>query len=90
MSPTEQLKNEGFKHIYEWKDAAGITYPEHSHKDKVTLFITEGSIVMNINKKEIFLKKGDRYDVPPRTSHTAIVGQEGCEYVVGEIIEGDS
>jgi hypothetical protein len=29
-------------------------------------------------------------DVPPQTPHTATVGPNGCDYIVGEMVEGDS
>ena len=38
----------------------------------------------------LHLKKGDRFDVIPGKSHTAQVGPNGCRYVVGEMIKGDS
>ena len=42
------LEKEGFPHVYEWQDEAGTVYPEHGHQDKVTIFITEGSIDFTI------------------------------------------
>jgi len=33
---------------------------------------------------------GERFDVPIGTKHSAVVGPEGCDWVVGEEIEGDS
>jgi len=86
----KELEKEGFKHIYEWTDEPGIEYPPHKHKDKVSFYIVDGSINLIIDDKNIELKKGDRFDVPPNTKHTAKVGPEGCTYLVGEMIEGDS
>lgn len=81
---------EGFPHVYEWKDAPGTFYPPHSHKGKVTLFIERGSIIFNFDHSSILLREGDRIDVPPGEIHRATVGSDGCEFVVGEEIEGDS
>jgi mannose-6-phosphate isomerase-like protein (cupin superfamily) len=86
----EILKKEGFKHIYRWSDNSRITYPKHAHKDKVAMFITSGSIEIVFEDKTIKLKIGDRFDVPSESEHTALVGPDGCSYVVGEMIEGDS
>jgi len=44
---------------------------------------------MNMNK-DIELKKGDRFDLPPDQAHSTEVGSDGCSYIVGEMIEGDS
>jgi mannose-6-phosphate isomerase-like protein (cupin superfamily) len=85
-----QLASEGFKHIYEWKDKPETPYVEHKHQDKVALYILDGSITFYIDTETIELKKGDRFDVPPGKDHTALVGPEGCSYIVGEMIEGDS
>lgn len=85
-----ELEKESWPHIYEWQDKPGTIYPEHSHQGKVVLFITEGSIDFTIAGVTHHLKTGDRLDVPPETSHSAVVGDEGVQYVVGEEIDGDS
>lgn len=84
-----KLVSEGFSNVYEWKDDPGTRYESHSHKGKVTLFIVSGSVTFygNINK---VLSSGDCFEVPVGVEHSAIVGPEGCEYVVGEEIDGDS
>lgn len=86
----KELEKEGFKHIYEWTDEPNTKYAIHKHKDKVSFYITEGSLILNVSGKEFILKKGDRFDLPPNKEHSAKVGPEGCVYVVGEMIEGDS
>lgn len=85
-----QLRKEGFKHIYEWSDKPGTTYPAHSHKGKVSMYITSGSITLEIGGKIVELKQGDRFDIPVGKEHAATVGPGGCAYVVGEMIKGDS
>jgi hypothetical protein len=45
---------------------------------------------MNINGEEIKVQAGQRLDVPVATEHSATVGSEGCSFIVGEEIEGDS
>jgi len=86
----QQLEKDGFKHIYEWKDEAGTNYPPHKHKDKVTLYIVDGGLTFYFDKQAVEVKKGERFNVPPGKEHTAKVGPDGCFYVVGEMIEGDS
>lgn len=89
-SVKKQLLDEGLLHIYEWKDLPNTEYPSHKHQGKVSLYITDGSISFVVDGKTIELKKGDRFDVPVAKEHTAKVGELGCSYIVGEMIEGDS
>ena len=86
----KKLVSEGFKHIYEWQDKPGTKYPPHAHKGKVAMYILEGGLMLTIDGKTIELKKGDRFDVPVGVEHSAGVGPNGCSYLVGEMIEGDS
>ncbi len=85
-----KLKEEGFVHIYEWTDEPGTAYAKHAHQDKVAMFILFGGLTFQFPDQEKALVAGDRFDVPPALEHTALVGPEGCVYVVGEVIEGDS
>lgn len=81
--------HEGFTHIYEYTDQPNTKYEEHAHMGKVALYITAGSVTFSggINKE---LKVGERFDVPVGVKHSAIVGANGCSYIVAEEIEGDS
>ncbi len=85
----EQLKSEGFTHVFEWHDEPNTSYSEHAHKGKVSFYIVRGSVKFSggIDKT---VKAGERFDVPPGVPHSAIVGPKGCDWVVGEEIEGDS
>ena len=85
-----KLTEEGFHHIYGWHDEPHVEYPAHAHKDKVSMYILAGSLTLRFGNEEIILKKGDRFDVPPGKEHTALVGPTGCDFLVGEMIEGDS
>jgi quercetin dioxygenase-like cupin family protein len=89
VSFQEFLTQQGFVHIYTWHDAPGVAYPLHAHKGRVTLCIVEGSVTFS-GGFEKTLVKGGTFDVPVGVEHTAVVGPDGCTYVVGEEIEGDS
>jgi quercetin dioxygenase-like cupin family protein len=84
------LEAEGFKHVYEWTDKPNTKYPPHAHKGKVAFYVLKGSITMKLEGKTITLNPVDRMDVPVGVEHTATVGPQGCMYIVGEEIEGDS
>jgi quercetin dioxygenase-like cupin family protein len=91
MKPQEILKSEGFVHVYEWHDEPGTKYPVHSHKGKVALFIEKGDVTFNFSDNTTHVvKSGERFDVPIGLEHSATVGSNGCDYIVGEMIEGDS
>lgn len=84
------LKKEGLAHVYEWTDKPNTEYPEHSHKGKVSFYVIEGSILMNIDGVNTLVRAGDRMNVPVGVPHTGKVGPEGCTFIVGEEIKGDS
>jgi quercetin dioxygenase-like cupin family protein len=86
-----QLKKEGFLIVYEWHDEPGTIYESHSHKGAVSFYVTKGSVHFEFaDGKKVSVKEGDRMNVPIGVAHTAIVGEEGCDYIVGQMIEGDA
>jgi quercetin dioxygenase-like cupin family protein len=89
----EELKNkltsEGFPVVYEWTDAPGTIYEDHAHQGKVSFYVTKGSVTFSGGVTQTVFT-GERIDVPVGVRHTAIVGSEGCEYVVGQEVEGDA
>jgi quercetin dioxygenase-like cupin family protein len=81
-----------FLYVYEWTDAPETVYPEHAHKGKVSIYVLNGEVTFffpQTNETKI-ISAGQRFDVPVRVSHSAKVGKEGCNYIVGEMIKGDS
>ncbi|MDP1624872.1 MAG: hypothetical protein Q8L64_03800 [bacterium] len=85
----EQLKKEGFASVYEWTDVPNTKYSEHAHKGKVSFFVIRGSVTFSGNITKT-VSTGERFDVPVGANHFAVVGPEGCDWVVGEEVEGDS
>lgn len=81
----QTLENEGFASVYEWSDGPGVGYAEHQHEAKVTIFVTEGSLLLTVHGETKELLPGDRFDIPPITSHSALAGPAGCQYVIGEM-----
>ena len=86
----QKFEEESFVSVYEWQDAAGTVYEEHSHKGKVSLFVTDGSITFNFSGEEKKVVANQRFDVPVGVPHSAVVGPQGWTVIVGEEIEGDS
>lgn len=85
----KKLQTEGFTHVFVWTDKPGVTYNPHAHKGKVSFYITRGEVTFSGGINRI-IKAGERFDVPPNVIHSALVGPEGCDWVVGEEIEGDT
>lgn len=85
-----QLAGEGFPVVYAWSDGPGTAYPLHEHRDKVSFFVTRGGVTFDFAGEKKEVRAGERFDVPPKTPHTALVGPEGCDYVVGQMTEDDA
>jgi quercetin dioxygenase-like cupin family protein len=93
MSPDslkKKLKKEGFAHVYEWTDEPHTKYPKHSHKGRVSFYVTRGSIDVDMDGDHMHAKAGDRVNVRVGAMHSAKVGSGGCTFIVGEEIKGDS
>lgn len=84
-----QFKKDGYIHIFEWHDEPNTIYEEHEHKGRTAFYVIRGSVMFTSGFDKTF-KVGERFDVPPHVKHTAIVGPEGCDWIVAEDIEGDS
>lgn len=84
-----QLEKDGFSHINEYQDEAGTKYPEHIHRGRVTICLTDGSLTLIIEGKIKELVAPMVYEVPVGVPHSTIVGPKGVIYIVGEEIEGD-
>lgn len=85
-----KFEEEGFASIYEHQDSPGTVYEEHSHKGKVSLFVTDGSITFDFSGEMREVKSNERFDVPVGALHSAVVGPQGWIVVIGEEIEGNS
>ncbi|CAG8322845.1 unnamed protein product [Penicillium salamii] len=84
----------GFQHIFTWTDGGNAHYSPHTHTGLTTHLIRRGSLTITYPednaklhsgqvKKETF-RVGERVDVPAGKVHEVWIGDEGCEYVIGE------
>ena len=83
------LEKEGFPFVYETQDAPGAIYEEHAHEGKVALFVTEGAFEITFLGLTKSLTSGERVDIPKETPYSALVGPQGCQLVIGEMVDGD-
>lgn len=79
-----RLRGEGFTHTYIWRDAAETFYPDHTHDKLTAHVILEGQMTLTMNGKAETYRAGDRCDVPAGVVHSALMGPQGCEYLIGE------
>lgn len=87
----EKLKSQGFTRVFEWHDEPGTEYPLHSHKGRVSFFVTAGCVNLYFKSgREMLICKGEKYEMLPGIEHRAKVGPQGCSWAVGEEIEGDA
>lgn len=66
-----------------WSNGPGDRYAEHSHGYAKLLMCAAGSITFIIDGERIELHPGEGFVLPPGTSHSAVVGAEGCTCVEG-------
>lgn len=74
----ERFKRENLRPI-RWENGPDAVYGEHSHAYGKVLVVASGSITLSVNDGErvMTMKGGDRLELSPGTSHSAIVGAEG-------------
>ncbi len=62
---------------HSWSNSPGYRYGEHDHPYHKVLYCVAGSITFHTADGDVTLHEGDRLDLPPGTSHSATVGEQG-------------
>ena len=61
-----------------WSNAPHDRYSPHSHRYHKVLYCARGGITFVVlDAGEFRLSPGDRLDIPPGTTHAAVVGPDG-------------
>jgi quercetin dioxygenase-like cupin family protein len=62
-----------------WSNAPGDAYAAHSHAYAKVLYVVAGSITFGLptTGEALYLRAGDRLDLPPGVMHDAHVGSDG-------------
>ena len=83
MPPTESqlrdtLEREGLRPT-RWANDPKFAYGVHDHPYGKVLVVVSGSITFTIDggKQVVPMQPGDRLSLPPRTPHSALVGDDG-------------
>jgi mannose-6-phosphate isomerase-like protein (cupin superfamily) len=80
-----QLKEEGFRHVCVWRDAANAFYSDHVHPVDTAHIILDGEMTLTCGGSTRTYKAGERPpDVPAGAVHSARMGPNGCQYLIGE------
>jgi quercetin dioxygenase-like cupin family protein len=74
------LREEGLRPSW-WSNSPGDRYSAHQHTYHKVLYCARGSIRFDVGSEAFELHSGDRLEIPPGTSHSAVVGQEGVRCV---------
>ena len=81
----QQLRQEGFRHVYAWRDAPHAFYPDHMHAVDTAHIILAGEMTLTCGGTTRTYGAGERTpDVPAGATHSARMGAAGCHYLVGE------
>ncbi|KAL1986688.1 hypothetical protein VTN96DRAFT_5893 [Rasamsonia emersonii] len=90
----KMVRDWGFSHVFTWTDPSNAYYPPHSHAGITTHLIRRGSLTITYPEDNAKLHNGQvvketygvgsRIDVPAGKVHEVWIGEEGCEYVIGE------
>ncbi|KAI4152975.1 MAG: hypothetical protein LQ341_000603 [Variospora aurantia] len=82
------VRSWGFSHVFTWTDGRNAHYSPHSHRGLTTHLILRGALSITFADDLDLVKKtygvGDRVDVEAGRVHEVWMGEEGCEYVIGE------
>ncbi len=80
----ENLIDEGFSGVFTHRDPPNAHYPEHTHRGTTAHIVLEGEITITSGGETVTYGPGDRFDVLANEVHSAVVGERGCLYIIGE------
>lgn len=71
--------------VHSWSNGPHDRYAAHDHAYKKVLYCLEGSIDFVLaDGSTVAMHPGDRLVLPPRTSHSAVVGPNGVTCIEGQ------
>ena len=80
----QRLIEEGFTRVFVHTDPPNKVYDEHTHTGDHVQVILEGSIDIITADGRNSYQPADRCDLAAGTPHAAVVGPDGCTYMIGE------
>ena len=81
----DQLRVEGFRHVYVWQDGPDAFYADHTLDVDTAHIIIDGEMTLTCGGSIKTYQAGERPpDVPAGAVHSARMGPRGCRYLIGE------
>lgn len=84
----KNLEDLGYGKVYVWNDEPNKIFEEHSHNWDTKLYILSGEMrlkLLNSGRIDDYkLKIGDEKEIFQNQIHSAIIGIDGCKYIVAE------
>ncbi|KKR46953.1 MAG: hypothetical protein UU22_C0011G0007 [Parcubacteria group bacterium GW2011_GWA2_40_8] len=80
-----EIKKEGFSPMY-FSVPAGFEYPTHSHETRKLLVFLDGTMTVKVGDETFHCGPRDRILIPGNIHHSAIVGNNGCNFFWSEKI----
>ncbi len=81
---SNDLRTEGYDKVYIWDAEPNEEDAPHSHPYDVKLVVLEGELNVTLANQSLRLKPGDQQTIAANLSHTALAGQQGCRYIIGQ------
>lgn len=78
------LRQHGYDSPIYWKDEPGTINAEHSHLEDIGIVVVSGLIDVIQYSITDTHKEGDFYELKANLPHHSVIGNEGCEYLVGK------
>lgn len=79
----ESLLEDGFD-PFAWVDEPEKRYDSHAHDHDECIWILRGSMEFTVGGQTFSLAQGDRLMLPRGSLHEAVIGLDGCEYLIGQ------
>ena len=80
----QTLEKEGYINIEERQDLPNEEHAERELASKITVFVTDGSLVFDIDGEKKEIKATERFNLSADKPYSLIAGPEGSIYIYGE------
>ncbi|OGL63742.1 hypothetical protein A3C09_02080 [Candidatus Uhrbacteria bacterium RIFCSPHIGHO2_02_FULL_47_44] len=79
-----ELQNNGYNNLLFWDAIPFERDDEHAHDRDHKMIIFSGDVEVTIGYETVHLGAHDYFEIPRGTNHMAVVGAEGCRYLIAE------
>lgn len=80
----DELLRDGYLNLLFWDAVPFEQDDEHAHDRDHKMIVFSGDIELTIGYQTVHLGAQDYFEIPRGTNHLAIVGAEGCRYLIAE------